>query len=180
VPDPVDPPPEGRLEDLISGSTRKLSDWRWLWEGDREFPLRSHRGALGRLVVALKRLLRPVVKAPQSDLWDRQRVFNLALLSHLERLDAVAERLRGHFEELGRELQQVQSEVLRDLRAFQADYQRDAGDHAERLEHLELFKKRGVDDIARHHDALFARLDQKLDRIRRELARLAGGNPPAE
>lgn len=176
--DPVDPPPERRLEDLVSGSTAELSEWRWLWEGDREFPLRSHRGALGRLVVALKRLLRPLVKAPQSDLWDRQRVFNLALLSHLERLDAVAARLREHFEELGRELQQVQGEILRDLRAFQADYQRDVGDHAERLEHLELFKKRGVDDIARHHDALFARLDQKLDRIRRQLAEL-GPEPPA-
>ena len=70
---------------LVEHPTRDLSDWRWLWSGDRPFPIRSHRGLLGGLVVGLKRLLRPVVKVPQNDLWERQRTFNLILLEHLER-----------------------------------------------------------------------------------------------
>ena len=75
------------IGDFLAEPTRDLSAWQWLWEGDREFPIRSHRGLLGRLVVAAKRLLRPLVKVPQNDLWERQRTFNLILLEHLERLD---------------------------------------------------------------------------------------------
>lgn len=66
--------------------TRDLADWRRLWTDDRPFPIASHRGPLGRLLVAVKRLLRPLVKAPLGDLWDRQRIFNLIVLEHLERL----------------------------------------------------------------------------------------------
>src|ERR1700704_2580433 len=72
---------------LVEHPTRDLSDWRWLWSGDQPFPIRSHRGLLGRLVVGFKRLLRPLVKLPQNDLWERQRIFNLILLEHLERLE---------------------------------------------------------------------------------------------
>jgi SAM-dependent methyltransferase len=71
------------LDDFLVEPTRDLSDWHWLWKGDREFPIRSHRGLLGRLLVAWKRLLRPLVKVPQNDLWERQRIFNLILLEHL-------------------------------------------------------------------------------------------------
>ncbi|HEV7508866.1 MAG TPA: class I SAM-dependent methyltransferase [Thermoanaerobaculia bacterium] len=70
---------------LVEHPTRDLSDWRWLWSGDQPFPIRSHRGVLGRIIVGLKRLFRPVVKVPQNDLWERQRTFNLILLEHLER-----------------------------------------------------------------------------------------------
>jgi SAM-dependent methyltransferase len=73
------------IDDFLIEPTRDLSDWRWLWSGDQPFPIRSHRGLLGRLVVGLKRLFRPVVKVPQNDLWERQRIFNLILLEHLER-----------------------------------------------------------------------------------------------
>jgi O-antigen chain-terminating methyltransferase len=82
-------------------------------------------------VVALKRLLRPLVKAPQADLWDRQRAFNLILV----------ERILG---------------------------QR----HEQRLGDLESFVPRALDDLLRHNDALFSRVDQKLDRHRREAAEL--------
>lgn len=126
--DPVD---TRSVDDFLVEPTRELSAWRWLWEGDRRFPLRSHRGLLGRLIVLVKRLLRPLVKAPQSDLWDRQRTFNLILLEHLQGLE--------------------------DLRV------------AERLGHLEGFLREGVGEIMRHNDALFARVDQKLDRHRREV-----------
>ena len=81
-------PPERRapsLDDFVVEPTRDLLDWQWLWRGDHGFPVASHRGLVGRLVVLFKRLLRPFVKAPQQDLWDRQRTFNLILLEHLIR-----------------------------------------------------------------------------------------------
>src|SRR6185295_5275813 len=120
------------LDDFLVEPTRKLSDWRWLWKGDLEFPIRSHRGFLGRLLVAGKRLLRPLVKVPQNDLWERQRIFNLILLEHLERQDA--ERVRHH----------------------------------DRLAYLEELDAKGIRELMQHNDALFSRVDQKLDRVRRE------------
>ncbi|HTG36793.1 MAG TPA: class I SAM-dependent methyltransferase [Thermoanaerobaculia bacterium] len=83
------------LDDFLVEPTRDLEDWRWLWSGDHAFPIRSHRGFLGRLLVGFKRLLRPLVKTPQNDLWERQRTFNLILIEHLERLEAArADHLR--------------------------------------------------------------------------------------
>lgn len=123
------------IEDFLDRPTRELADWRWLWAEDRPFPIRSHRGRLlGRLLVAAKRLFRGLVKAPQADLWDRQRVFNLILLDHL-----LAEK------------------ALR---------------HEERIGHLENFVPRALDDLLLHNDALFARVDQRLDRYRREAGEL--------
>ncbi len=121
-----------RLDDFLIEPTRKLSDWRWLWKGDIPFPIRSHRGFLGRLLVAWKRLLRPLVKVPQNDLWERQRIFNLILLEQLERQDA--ERVRHH----------------------------------DRLAYLEELDAKGIRELMQHNDALFSRVDQKLDRVRRE------------
>src|SRR3954465_918753 len=83
------------IDDFLVEPTRDLEDWRWLWSGDHAFPIRSHRGVLGRLLVGVKRLLRPLVKTPQNDLWERQRIFNLILLEHLDRLEAArADHLR--------------------------------------------------------------------------------------
>ena len=83
------------LDDFLVEPTRDLEDWRWLWSGDHAFPIRSHRGLLGRLLVGFKRLLRPLVKTPQNDLWERQRTFNLILIEHLARLEAArADHLR--------------------------------------------------------------------------------------
>lgn len=131
-PDSSSSRPNPRLDDFLVEPTRKLSDWRWLWKGDVAFPIRSHRGFLGRLLVAWKRLLRPLVKVPQNDLWERQRIFNLILLEHLERQD----------EERGR--------------------------HHDRLAYLEELDAKGIRELMRHNDALFSRVDQKLDRVRRE------------
>jgi len=122
--------PRPELSRFLGEPTRELSDWRWLWHGDHRFPIVSHRGPLGRLVVWCKRLLRPLVKPPVNDLWDRQRVFNLVLLDHLEQ--------------------------LRDLHL------------GARVETLERSLPSAVSDAMRHNDALFARVDQKLDRYRRE------------
>lgn len=80
----------------------------------------------------MKRLLRPLFRAPVADLWDRQRMFNLILAEHVERLDALRRDLDG------------------------------------RLGHLEHFLPIGLDEALAHNDALYARVDQKLDRYRRE------------
>lgn len=127
-----------RLDDFLGEPTRDIFDWRWLWEGDHAFPIRSHRGVLGRILVAVKRLLRPLVKLPQNDLWERQRIFNLILLEHLQRIDAAREI------------------------------------HQRRIEYLESLESEGIREIMRHNDALFARVDQKLDRHRREARDLLG------
>jgi SAM-dependent methyltransferase len=81
--------PEPEIGRFLDEPTRDLADWRWLWDRDRGFPITSHRGALGRVLVALKKLFRPLVRAPLADLWDRQRVFNLVLIEHLERLEGL-------------------------------------------------------------------------------------------
>ena len=146
--------PEPTLERFLDEPTRDLADWHWLWAGDRAFPVRSHRSVWGRLLVAVKRLLRPLVKTPQNDLWERQRVFNLILLERLQAEDA----------------------------------RRQAERHEHRVRHLEAFMADGLQEVVRHDDALFARVDQKLDRYRREarelttrlgasLARLEGASP---
>jgi SAM-dependent methyltransferase len=126
------------IDDFLVEPTRDISDWRWLWKRDAEFPIRSHRGVLGRFLVTVKRLFRPLVKVPQNDLWERQRVFNLILLEHLTR-----------------------GEAARD-------------DHRVRLEYLEALNAEGIHEIMRHNDALFSRVDQKLDRYRREVRDLLG------
>ena len=118
--------------------THDLHDWHWLWGSDRSFPLESHRqGLLGRLLVSAKRLLRPLVKAPQADLWDRQRVFNQVLI-----------------------------EILLGEQARLDEVER-------RLGHLERFVPEALDDLLGHNDALFSRVDQKLDRARRETTELS-------
>jgi len=137
-PPPGSPQPAApSLSDFLGEPTRDLAAWRWLWQEDRAFPIRSHRGVWGRLLVAAKRLLRPLVRTPQNDLWERQRVFNLILLEHLQRF--AEERL------------------------------------GERVSHLEGFLSRGVGEVMAHNDALFARVDQKLDRQGRQVRDLLGG-----
>jgi SAM-dependent methyltransferase len=121
---------------FLGEPTRELGDWRWLWDGDHRFPVRSHRGLLGRFVVFAKRLLRPFVAAPQADLWERQRIFNLIALEYLQR---------------GEDIRRVVLET-----------------HGARLDQLERVWREGLNDVMAHNDALFARVDQKLDRVRRE------------
>lgn len=128
--------PAVSIRDFLGEPTRDLGRWRWLWDGDREFPLRSHRGVLGRLVVWVKKLLRPLVKTPQNDLWERQRVFNLILLEYLQRGEDVGA-------------------IVRDV-------------HARRLDQLEAVWRDGLVEVMGHNDALFTRMDQKLDHLRRE------------
>lgn len=135
------------LDDFLVEPTRNLEDWLWLWRGDHEFPIRSHRGIFGRLLVAWKRLLRPLVRPPQNDLWERQRIFNVILLDYL----------RGQ----------------EDLRTAERD-ELAGRRYDERIEYLEALNSEGIREIMRHNDAVFARVDQKLDRYRREARDLLG------
>lgn len=136
------------IDDFLIEPTRRLADWLWLWKGDHEFPVRSHRPWLGRLLVLGKRLLRPLVEPPLAELLDRQRVFNIVLLEHVIEL----ERLRA--------------------------------EHQARIAYLEGLGSEGIEDVMRHNDALFARVDQKLDRYRATaqelLATLSGALAAAE
>jgi SAM-dependent methyltransferase len=136
-------------EDFLDEPTRDLAAWRWLWDRDVRFPVRSHRGPLGAIIVFLKRLVRPLVTVPQNDLWERQRAFNLILLETQERLQ--------RFEPLLAEIDQLRwnAQEFKDLSVY-----------------LTRFIREGVDDIVGHNDALYARVDQKVDRYRRETRRL--------
>ena len=121
------------VSDFVGEPTRRLEDWHLLFERDLRFPIRSDRGLVGRALVLVKRLLRPLVTVPQNDLWERQRVFNLILLERLQEMEA---------------------------------------DFRSRLEHLEAFRREGLDEVMRHGDALYSRVDQRLDRHQREVREL--------
>ncbi len=51
---------------------------------------------------------------------------------------------------------------------------RQVKDREQRMRHLENFLRKGLDEVMRHDDALFGRVDRKLDRYRRETDELAG------
>src|SRR6185503_3195989 len=125
-----------RIEDFLDEPTRDLEAWRWLWAGDHRFPVRSHRGLLGRALVAFKRLLRPFVQVPQNDLWERQRIFNLILLERVAGLAATTRHLE------------------------------------DRVGHVEMIVQEGLDEVIRHHDALYAQLDAKFDAHRADAREL--------
>lgn len=149
--DPHTDPATPSLDSFLGDTpTDRLEDWQWLWQTDQRFPVRSHRGLLGRLVVAFKRLLRPLVKVPVNDLWDRQRVFNQILIERLLAERAHTARLEAH------------------LRQVHRDHQGAIEAHADRLVELDVRSADGLRDGLAHNDALFARVDQKLDRYRRE------------
>jgi len=100
---------------LADHPPRDLDDWAWLWKGDHPFPIRSHRGPLGRFLVAVKRLFRPLVKVPQNDLWERQRVFNLILIEHLARMRERAEEVRDEHRIRLEYLEALNAEGIREL-----------------------------------------------------------------
>src|SRR5215216_451532 len=111
-PDPqrrTSPAPE--IDEFLVEPTRDLNAWQWLWSGDHQFPVRSHRGLLGRLIVLWKRLVRPLVKTPQNELWERQRTFNLILLEHLVR----NEEVRGDHRRRLEYLEALHSEGIQEI-----------------------------------------------------------------
>lgn len=159
-----------------------LPQWRSLWEEDRPIAVPPRGGIRGRLIDRLKSFLRRFVTAPQQDLWERQRLFNLLIQHHLEgraERDEAVGRLADLDTGRTEHVERVHKELL--------EY---ADGHEQRLGWLEETHKEGLDRIARHHDAVYALLDHKLDEYRRqaltlraqlvsllEVARTAG--PPA-
>ncbi len=138
--DPGDRAPE--IDDFLVEPTRDIGDWQWLWSGDHRFPIRSDRGGLvGRVIVLFKKIFGSLVQTPQDDLWERQRIFHLSVLEHLERAE--------HLQEVARQ-------------------------QGARLIYLESFLEQGLDEVMHHNDALFARVDQKLDHHRRRTRDLSG------
>lgn len=107
-------PPRPRSIDLfLDDPTREIEDWRWLWEEDVAFPVRSHRGGLvGKLLVWTKKLLRPVVRLGFADTLDRQRVFNLVVLEKLERLEVLRRQQAERTETLDAFLREALDEAL--------------------------------------------------------------------
>ncbi|NJL26920.1 MAG: methyltransferase domain-containing protein [Thermoanaerobaculia bacterium] len=158
-------PAEPTIERFLDEPTRDLREWAWLWQGDHAFPLTRQTGLRGRLGRFAKRLLRPFVLFATRDLWDRQRSFNLILIETLgERLAqtrAELAALQTHVQTLQ---QQSQAALEEHLGAIEA--------HARLLEGLDVRTTEGFGDLLRHGDALFSRVDWKLDRYRREAREL--------
>jgi len=177
MPQPDEPVSAPGLEAFLDEPTDDLSHWAWLWEGDHTFPVASHRAGLGgRMIVAFKRLLRPFVRAPQADLWERQRVFNQILIAHLSEIHSSLTSLAGDIDTIGKDLHQVQKEILGDMREIQRDIN---GNVRDLSQNLDDFQRKGMVDVMRHTDALFSRLDQKLDRVRRQARNaVEKGTPP--
>jgi len=141
-PAPEDP---GRVENQegLGEAFRDLSTWRQRWEAEKAFAVPSQpTGLKGRVSALFKRALDPLVTA----LWKRQTAFNLSVINHLE----AAARTRG-------DLQEVRHDLLRDVQ-----------NNHRRISHLEAFKREGFSDVMRHSDSLYAVVDQKLDRYRRQ------------
>jgi O-antigen chain-terminating methyltransferase len=116
-----------------------------------------------------------------------QTARNEPLSGRLDRLEGpVHQELAARLESIASDLRQVQGELSRDFKqlekvqedgfeAVQTDMAQLRDKHleylqsqADRLVILEGFKNDGLDDINRHADALFARVDQKMTRYRRE------------
>jgi len=145
-PAPEDP---GQVESRegLGESGGDLAAWRTRWQADQAIAIPSSPvGLKGRLTALLKRALNPLVKA----LWKRQSAFNISVIDHLE---ASA---------------RSSAELLRDLRQVRSDLLRDVQNNHRRISHLEAFKRDGFGDVMRHSDALYAVVDQKLDRYRSE------------
>ena len=151
---PEPPPPEPSIEDFLGEPTRDLSAWRWLWEGNHAFPVVSRRQGLAgraeRLLKRFARLFRPAVSLPQHDLWVRQQTFNLIVLENLEFL------------------RRAPSDFIRDLRQVRDDLVRDVQNNHRRITYLEAFPREVLTDFNQHTDALYALMDQRLDRYRRD------------
>lgn len=101
---PDDTSPSARrrsVELFLDDPTLRVDDWRWLWTQDVQFPVQSHRGGLvGKILVAFRKLLRPWVRMPVADLFDRQRTFNVIVLDYMERVLQLQELARQQGERI--------------------------------------------------------------------------------
>lgn len=144
----------GQVEDVevLDEPARDLEAWA-RWREDQSLGNPSQvSGFKGRVIATLKRLTNPLLRR----LWKRQIGFNLSVIDHLETAE------------------QSRFDLLRDLREIRSDLLRDVQNNHRRIAHLEEFKREGYADVMRHSDALYAVVDQKLDRYRRKSQELWG------
>lgn len=138
------PRPLPTIDDFLGAHpTRSLVDWAWLWENDATFPIHRRGGFAAKLVAFGKKLLRPLAFFPVKDLWDRQRTYNAILIETLER-------------------------YREEHAAIRTTHQH----YLDRLDAIDARTTVGLQDVMLHNDALFSRVDQKLDRYRREAREL--------
>ncbi len=144
----------GQVEDdeVIDEPIRDPDAWRRWREDQALVPPTPSPGIRGRLEAALRTALGPIFRK----LWKRQIGFNLSVIDHLEAAE------QGRYD------------LLRDLREIRNDLLRDVQNNHQRIAHLEAFKREGYADVMRHSDALYAVVDQKLDRYRRKSQQLWG------
>ena len=165
----------------VKGSDKSLADWRAIWESNQTFPVQGRPGPLGRLIVQVKKLLRPLVTAPQNDLWDRQRDYNLLIQNSLEGQQQMMDSVAA----IGRDLQTVQQELVRDVHLSKEATHKDLVTarkelldyleaHEKRVTHLEDLKNEGFEEVMQHQDAMFAVVDSKLDAYRKRALELQG------
>ncbi|MEE2778200.1 MAG: methyltransferase domain-containing protein [Acidobacteriota bacterium] len=161
-PDDRDPPP--RIDDFLGEPTRDRVAWKWLWAGNYEFPVRGSATLAGKVGVLIKKLLRPLFRLAGSDSLERQRTFNLILLDDLQALDSRVQDLRSDFTVVTEETR----DGIRRLEVRSDDVEGRAGHLEGRTDHLEAFLTEGLEELMRYDDALYSRVDQKLDAYRRE------------
>ena len=165
----------------VKGSDKSLADWQAIWESNQAFPVQGRPGPLGRLIVLVKKLLRPLVTAPQNDLWDRQRDYNLLIQNSLEGQQQMMDSVAA----IGRDLQTVQQELVRDIHLSKEATHKDLVTarkelldyleaHEKRVTHLEDLKNEGFEEVMQHQDAMFAVVDSKLDAYRKKALELQG------
>ena len=83
-----------------------MPDWQRLWENREALPPTSNRRFVGPLLVALKKLFRPLGDFFLSSRLETQREFNLHLLRDM---DALARRLEDLTRDTGESIQKIQS-----------------------------------------------------------------------
>ena len=157
------PEPEPVEEDLGNEAFESLGRWRELWsQGDTGRPETIHVGLKRWVVLAIKWLARPFIRLYIRFVRGPQRTFNLSTVDHLESLHLDLRK------------------TLQGLRQVRDDLRRDVKDHERRISHMEAYHREGMADLMRYSDALYARIDQKLDRYQRDVSMLEGEASDAE
>ena len=118
--DPDRSTPGLSVEYTFDESTPDLEGWSQLLRRPEELPLRRRPGLFGWICFVAKRLLRPLVKAPQNEYWEFQRRYNLAVAQFLSsQSDEFKESQRvlsGALGRLGKDLLAVQTNLVGDCR----------------------------------------------------------------
>jgi len=98
APPPPDPLVGNHIPDSFLYDPSEDPDvWADIWQRDVRFRFSSHRGVAGRLIVWVKRRLARFWRAPLSDHFQRERIYNVVLLRMMQR----------HIEEIRRYLLEV-------------------------------------------------------------------------